>query len=500
VLPSGEVMGRSLLRQVRGSGRLTRLLRTGAGAPVTWLLDPDLVQSVTVLAEDTNQDAAGDATGDTSSDDASGASARAAAAAWLTLLGESVSAEDDVRATAYAQPDPDLMLAGGLTADEAASALSPALRDTAPVTRRTNAEVSTLVYPQGGWVSPAGVVPLIDAGARQLLLMADAVVTTDGRQGTSLRSSGRIAGEQSSTPAVTLADPGLSSVLAEGTPNVRRALDVRQRLLAETFMAGTASRTPPLVIVPPHGWRAPEPVMSAVVETIQSAEWIEPIQLRDIPQRRVRLIPGTQPTVAVPPLEPADVPREAVDLQDDAEAVADLLSDPVQAQTSFRRSEHRALSTTFREQPDRGRAYTDALASGLSGAEALVGVVAPTSVTLSSRTGQFPITVVNDLSADIDVQLRLAAANTDRLTVVDPQPETVGAGQRQTLRVTAQAAGNGAVPVTVRLETVSGKPVGTPVRTVVVATDYGLVGWAIVASGALLLGVMVLRRVRLGKG
>lgn len=485
LLPDGRLLNRRLERRLAPGNALANLVESAADTPATWLIDPDLVVTARRMTEPY------EVVGREEEDQAS-----PAAEEWLDLLQETIRSSDDVRVTPYAEPDVPLMLAGGLTQDMATKALAAAVLDTGPVAEVVGSDVSSLSYPRGGWLDPTSTAVFADAGVRHLALLGDGLVTAQGASATTNGPSAQLEGGQQHTPAVHVIDPGLYAVLADPPPTgVDEALSVRQLMLAETFMANQADEQTLLMAVP-HGWDVARPVMDAVIDTFRGTDWIRPIRLRSIETSPDPVTTVAQSPTELPPLEPADVPGRVVALQDDVERIASLVTDPAETAAAFERSGHRALSTAWRVAPERGRTYTSVLSDGLSGASALVGVSAPEEVTLSSRTGQFPITIVNDLSAEIIVQLRLEPSNVDRLTLVDPEPAVLQPGEKATLLITAQAAGNGRVPVSAWLETTDGQAVGQPVTLVVVATHYGLVGWAIVGLALVVLLATAVRRMR----
>lgn len=497
VLADGRVLNGRLVDRLAPGGLLYNQVDAAAKSPVTWLVDPDLVASVARFGREYQVVGQSEPMPPSSS-----------ANAWLALLDNAIGPDDEVRVTPYAEPDVGLMLAGGWDRGMVTDTLRGALQDGVIVADAVGNDVSSFVYPRGGWLDPAASEVVIDAGAGHVALLADTVLASDGITGVGLGPTARLAGPQSRTPAASLLDPGIYAALEQGWEGVRRAVDVRQRFLAETAMAalqgsqttgglgGGDDLAEPLVGALPHDWAVTRAVMDAVIDAFTTTEWVEPVRLRDVREGGQPVVTTAAPSVTLPPLEPIEVPLQVSTLSEEAEQVTSLLVEPERASQSFQRSSYRALSTAWRTSPQQGLRYTRVLASGLTGAEALVRVVAPASVTLSSRTGQFPITVVNDLAADVQVQLRLRASNADRLTVVDPAPQVVRSGEKQTIRITAQAAGNGRVPVVVRMETIQGQPVGSPVSTLVVATDYGLIGWAIVGFGVLTIAVTLFRRVR----
>ncbi|MFT4215990.1 MAG: DUF6049 family protein [Micropruina sp.] len=115
-------------------------------------------------------------------------------------------------------------------------------------------------------------------------------------------------------------------------------------------------------------------------------------------------------------------------------------------------------------------------------------------VLMSSRTNEFPVTVINRLTEPIVVRVVFASDNPQRISIADSAPITVGPGQSQTINVRPEASSNGLVNVTASLRTTSDKPIGRNTRIAVEVTDLGVIGWIIViVSGVVLVATTALR-------
>jgi hypothetical protein len=125
-------------------------------------------------------------------------------------------------------------------------------------------------------------------------------------------------------------------------------------------------------------------------------------------------------------------------------------------------------------------------------------------VTTVARKGVgFPITVWNTLPPSEDpssltnavrVRLLFESKVEQRLTVEPLEVGIVGAGTNVAGTASVDANSNGTVPVTARLTTISGTPIGRPVTIQVTATQAGTTGWIIVLiSGPVLIAGVALR-------
>lgn len=144
----------------------------------------------------------------------------------------------------------------------------------------------------------------------------------------------------------------------------------------------------------------------------------------------------------------------------------------------------------------RATAWTSAVTNTV-GAAAVAGKVslsASPRVLMSSRTNEFPVTVINRLPEPITVRVVFTSDNPQRISMADTAPITVDAGQSQTINVRPEASSNGLVNVTAGLRTTSGQSVGQISRIAVEVTELGMIGWIIVVvSGAVLVATTVLR-------
>ncbi|PFG18216.1 hypothetical protein ATK74_2800 [Propionicimonas paludicola] len=106
---------------------------------------------------------------------------------------------------------------------------------------------------------------------------------------------------------------------------------------------------------------------------------------------------------------------------------------------------------------------------------------------MSSRTNEFPITVTNELSDQIQVMVRIVSDNPQRLTVPPSKVFTIDPGQSQTVNIRPEASSNGVVVATAQLTSASGHRISEGTRIVVEVTDLGMVAWVIVAISAVVL-------------
>ncbi|MGH8827701.1 MAG: DUF6049 family protein, partial [Jiangellaceae bacterium] len=315
----------------------------------------------------------------------------------------------------------------------------------------------------------------------------------------------QVATEDGALSAV-VTDAGLDQAVIDATSTAdpdTGALDLQQRWLAETFLVAldTADEerpAGPMAGSVPQDWSPTPQLASALIGAWTSAPWIAPMPLD-------QLAAPEEPAVVVPDptTDPAALPGPNVGatvlLDSTADRYTTLLADAGPAPAALERATARSSSAGWRSEPTTGAAYSNVVTSALTTNLAQVSVTAPESVTLSSHTGVFPLTVTNDLDEAVVVRLAVDSTNVDRLQVDDVPAQRVEAGEKASVEVTAEASSNGKVPIRVQLITTDGSPLGPQLSTVVNATDYGTIGWVLVGAGGLVFGASLIRRVVKGR-
>ena len=113
---------------------------------------------------------------------------------------------------------------------------------------------------------------------------------------------------------------------------------------------------------------------------------------------------------------------------------------------------------------------------------------------MSSRTNQFPVTVTNNLTEQIRVQVVVHTDNPQRLTVPPSDLVTVEPGQSVTVNIRPEATSNGLVIARAYVATADGHRVSPDTSITVEVTDLGVVAWIIVGvSGLVLVGATAWR-------
>lgn len=254
-----------------------------------------------------------------------------------------------------------------------------------------------------------------------------------------------------------------------------------QRVLAETAVTWleqpNSAKPRGILLAPPQWWRPPPAFFHALVEGLAGAGWLrlEPAaQLAsDVPQG-----PDTTPR----PL----VPYGAMDahLGLPASYLADIASTRA-ALTSF----NRAVGANFALSDDydrdlliaassdwrpaaaraRGMSFINAVKQGMQAIYSKIGVDR-TPRTLTSRTGQLPITVINDGDQPLEVRLQLAASPRVSLPAAT-QPFLLAPHRRVTQRIEVSTRTTGSFPIMVEVLTPDGRLI-TEASVTLVSTAF----------------------------
>lgn len=126
-------------------------------------------------------------------------------------------------------------------------------------------------------------------------------------------------------------------------------------------------------------------------------------------------------------------------------------------------------------------AETEALESELEG----ISIDSPSTITLSSSRGGFPLTLSNETDSTVRVGLELVADNPG-LNVDDIEPVEIDAGERHTFTVQVDLGDQASSTVSARLATEAGVTFGEPAVFNIRTSNVGLIVWATMAAAGLL--------------
>ena len=294
---------------------------------------------------------------------------------------------------------------------------------------------------------------------------------------------------------LTLADARVGS----GGPAPTEATDplaLRQRILAEAAVEGTQAALAqlparPIVVVLPPDWDPGEHATEADFFDQLDRSWL---QLADLPtlsepfggeldySRAARERELGQPNVSAA----GAVVRRGLVLDELLANRNDVLSDVTALALG-------AVSYHARAQPREAVETAESQAAGLDADLAQVGIFGTDFVTLSSGSGTLTATVVNELEQPVTVGIGVRSDADVRIE--DVEPVELGPEERVTLRLPV-TSDDGVHDVALVPLTTSGSEAGAPYEFVLRTTQVGRTVWYVMAGAALLFLVALLRRLR----
>jgi hypothetical protein len=498
MLADGTLTDDALADALAPEGRLGHLVAVGTQAPVSWLIDPDLVRTAQAMADgyDVQQPDGSLAPG----------AGRDAANAWLTGLAQAIAERRFVAALPVADADLVATVRSGAPTVQAAvrEAVAPresleAILSRLPADLARNVSVTTgVVAPVGGAIDEATVTAASDAGARTLILDAANLDGTGGRPSGRLDIGGQSIGVVSSD-AVLDSTLGLAEEPGDDVQTRQRLLSITAIRAISAVQASTAPV--PLVAAAPHRWAPTPSGLRTVVDVWTQTPWIRPV-----PVDEAAAGDATPPEVKLDYSE-SDQARElstayvrsVARAHGDVARVSTVLANPDDAAAPYEQALIRGLSAAWRQDEPGGQAFIGAVVVQADRSLAAVRVGVPGELTLSGRSGRFPVTIENGLGQAVRVGLRFTSANPDRLTVPDVPAQVIEPGETAQVLVQAEAVANGRVQMSVFPVTSDGAAISTPQNFVIVATNFDTIGWFVVAVAAVVLfGAAAVRLVRRG--
>jgi len=503
MLPDGALATDGLASALARGGRLGNIVASGVGAPVSWLIDPDLVDTALDMADGYVVQAPPGAPAQTPEQ----GTGQAAATAWLAALDAVLSGKPFVGALPVA--DADLVAAvrqGGadtkvvgqavVPAESLATTLSRVPKQSGP---RGSVVSTGLIAPAGGAIDESTAEAVAAAGGSTLVLGASSVENRPDGVAATLDTGSR-------TLDVVVTDPVVDAALAAAaTPG--EEVQARQRLVSAAALhavtaADEGSAPVPLVGQAPRLWSPTPAGLEAVLRAWTGTPWTRAVPLDQAVSpdtagaatTRVELDYGeTEQARELTGSQLAAVDRTRQQM----ERFGSVLVEPRETRTSYDQALLRGLSAGWRGDEPGTAAFLGAVETQARQSLEAVRVGVPAKLTLSGRTGRFPVSIENGLPQAVRVGLRFTSANPDRLTVPDVPAQVIEPGETAQVLVEANAVTNGSVDVSVRPVTADGVAISAPTPFVVKATNYDTIGWIVVGGAVtVLFGAAAVRLVR----
>ncbi|MFD7261998.1 DUF6049 family protein [Streptomyces sp. NPDC059874] len=480
----------SLAEELKPTGRLGQMVSLGNELPVTWVIDPDLLNTVDAMTKGYRVRVPG-------GKPVQGKN-KAVAEQWLNALEATVQGK---KVIALPFADPDLASLAHRGKD-----VSGSLGQLRPATDKAKQAVETVLHvpastdfswPVDGAIDPSIVNVATSAGAHNVLTRSD-----------SLQESGALGYTPSAARPIgagttaVVADAELSTAFQGDMLSAANSTLAVQRFLADSLALNLQKtgeqRT---FVVAPQRMPTVSQVqtMAAALRGLQAGRWTQPADLEAAAAAK----PDPGATTQVPgagqypeALAKQELPVSAFEkirtTQNTLDHFKVILAAPDRVEIPFGNTTNREMSTSWRGRPDEARLYRDQVQEYLIGLTQKVKVVPKSDATLSGHSATIPVSVQNSLVQDVhDLVLRVQSANPTRLMFGKSghaeQQITVQGDHTQTVKFPANATASGPVEVTAQLFTKDGVPYGEPRKFTVEATEVTPTVMLVIAGGVLLL-------------
>ncbi len=488
--PSGRVLGTTAWSDsLTPSGRLGRLagiLGTAASEAMTLLIDPAVLEAVSDLSTNNPPLSLGDGeavdpggtptpTPTSRSANRLGPTDRANAEDWLQQV-RAASARQTVLRLPYADPDVNALARRAPSMLDLAGALATQTFEALDIA------ATPAVAPPAGWLDDA-LLPLV--GEETFVLVSDHAVPRPRTQFKTAQDQDLVLTDQ---------------LAASGGPGPAEPLDalaLRQRIVSDAALR-VGRVTSPLVVLLPDDWDPGPSWQLADFFSGLDQKWLDLVPLR----RADRGTPTLEPVPEYPPAQRAqELTRVNIDatrtLVQTTNALDELLGSENNVAHDLAGIALNAVSIHANGDRARARGQVYSTNARMQSRLGKVEVLGTDFVTLSGGSGTVAVTVVNGLDQPVTVGVEATTAASG-VKIETAAPFTMAPGQRAVLRLKAQAAGIGVNQVVLSAITADGTALGTPLVFSLRTSQVGNLIWAILSAGALLLVVMIARRIRRG--
>jgi hypothetical protein len=370
-----------------------------------------------------------------------------------------------------------------------------------------NRILSDVVWPVSGVIDESTLSDLAGDLVSTVLLQDSALPPRDANAVTGVRADLQTA---SGPIGAVLSDSALDNVVADpaavpGGVRAAEQLYLAQTMLITELRPGAGSS---VVITPPRNWTPNTAFVQDLLDDSAAVPWLRGVDLSAITAQAsdgVARAPLVYPDAARDAELPTSGLAEIGTLRQELASFGSMLGSSTTEPflTTASTTLLRAESAGLRSDPDQAAVIRHSVQNGLDSLADKVTISNPKLITLTGRKNKIPITVVNNLPDPITISISVVATNTARLRV-EPVPTFIvdGHGTRHTALVTVEPRTSGRFEVTAQLMTpeTTPRPFGPPISFEMNSTAYGTVALAIAGGAAALLfllsGIRLVRRYR----
>ncbi len=283
--------------------------------------------------------------------------------------------------------------------------------------------------------------------------------------------------------------------LDDGVPGVASPVTLRQMILSESVLTGMTagadvSRTSTVVVVDPRF--NPGTVRGSPLAIAYASDVTDPKNLAASIESRSRPYTDAIPEKA----EATPVSSRQTGVAVDAAHMADLLNGMLldeDDRTGHAQSVASLVSQRWRRHAASGLKAAEAVSDHLNRELAQISVEGPEALTLSSATGQFPITVRNQSPHRVRVGLGIESS-APGVEFEAPQTVDVAAGESRTVTVDMDMKSATATTVTARLSGSNGQEFGAATDFNVRSSQVGAALWVAIGVSVVFVVIALIRR------
>ncbi|WP_373564172.1 DUF6049 family protein [Streptomyces sp. SID8380] len=489
-----------LAKEILPGGRLDRMLALGKSLDVTWVIDPDLVNTVADMANGYRL------AGKDGKTVAGPKKNKDAATSWLNALGKALTGHSVV-ALPYGDPDLASIAHNGTKVPTTLARLKTATdigRSTTLSIPDADLKVSTdYAWPVDGAIDRSIVDVATSAGATKVITRSDSLSEPD-----SLLYTPSAARPIGGGVTAIVTDTRLSTAFEGSMDSPQSATLAVQRFLAQSLaLTRQDEQKQRTVVVAPQRTptTAQAEAMATAVRALQGGRWSLSQELDDTAKTKADPQANTRvPARSAYPksLRKQELPTAAFTslhtTQKGLDSFQEILQRPDRVITPFGLAMDRAVATSWRGRAGEAASYRTDVRSYLDSLVRQVRLIPKTDAKLSGHSATIPVTVQNNLLQDAQhLKVRLTSTKPTRLKIGEgPWEERaikIGAGHSQTVKFDTTINANGPVQVQAQLVTDDNRPYGQPVEFSVDATEVTSTVMLIIAGGVLLLVLAGLR-------
>ncbi len=319
------------------------------------------------------------------------------------------------------------------------------------------------------------------------------IVTPSSVPGWERRLGSIVSYESTGGPIPLLVNDVIATV-----PGGSTVVGLRQRILSDAALAGLqraidpTSRADAVTMIDPKWNPGPRPTTGGL-SSVFNSPFTSGATLDDILTRQVSKYSGRVPAKSSARTISRAQLQAATDLAKAGDALTSIVTDDQGVDATYSREVAGLLGVRWRSDPPLGISVANNLGSRAVDELAKIQIEGPPSVTLSSSSGGFPLTIINATSHDVRVGVDLDSSN-PALDVPAVKPVNIAAGERQTLTVNIDLGQQSTTQLTASLTTAEGDPIGTPAVFNVRSSQIGVVLWVAIGLAGVLVLVALFRR------